>query len=80
MKKLFLLAGLLFSYGSYAEIWEKPTYTPDEGHLQEEIERQEEKPATEKTKDKNHQDPTPQSNPSFEMIDDEMTEDEEASL
>lgn len=79
MKKLFLLSGLIFSFGLYAEIWEKPKYTPDEGHLQEEIERQEERPEQEQKSDKKHQDQTPESNPSFDMVDDEMTEDEEAS-
>lgn len=81
MKFLFLLFGLLFSMGLWAEIYEKPEYTPDEGHLQEEIERQEERPAQEKEKSGKHQDvKKPDANPGFEMIDDEMTEDEESSL
>lgn len=79
MKKIILFTGMLFSFGLYAEIWEKPKYTPDEGHLQEEIERQEERPEAEKNKDKKHQDETPQSNPGFELTDDEMSEDEEAT-
>lgn len=79
MKFLFLLVGLLVSIGVGAEIWEKPKYTPDEGHLQEEIERQEERP--EQEKEKKHQDvKKPEADQKFEMIDDEMTEDEESSL
>lgn len=79
MKVLFLLVGLLMSIGVGAEIWEKPKYTPDEGHLQEEIERQEERP--EQEKEKKHQDVRrPDADQKFEIIDDEMTEDEESSL
>lgn len=79
MKLLFLTVGLLVSIGVGAEIWEKPKYTPDEGHIVEEIERQEERP--EEEKEKKHQDVTkPESEQKFEMIDDEMTEDEESSL
>ena len=83
MKLLFIFLGLTFSMGLWAEIWQKPVYTPDEGHLQEEMERQEERPKQEKEKQKDskHQDVRkPESSPSFEMIDDEMTEDEESSL
>lgn len=81
MKFLYLLVGLLFSMSVWAEIYEKPEYTPDEGHLQEEIERQEERPSQEKVKEGKHQDiKRPDSNPSNEKIDDEMTGDEKSSL
>lgn len=82
MKFLTLLIGLLFSSFVMAEIYEKPPYTPDEGHIQEEIERQEEAPSSEDKmiKEGKHQDVKgPAENPSFEMIDDEITEDEESS-
>ena len=83
MKLIFIFLGLLFSMVLWAEIWQKPAYTPDEGHIQEEMERQEERPKQEKEKQKDnkHQDVRkPESNPGFEMIDDEMSEDEESSL
>lgn len=58
MKYLILVSvGILGSFSVGAEIWEKPKYVPDEGHLQEEIERQEEKPKEKlKEREKHHQD------------------------
>lgn len=44
MNSFTLIVGLVLSTMSSAEVWEKPPYVPDEGHLQEEIEKQEEAP------------------------------------
>ncbi len=77
MKKYLISAGLMLNMGLFAGVWEKPKYTPDEGHLQEEMERQEERPETEKIENKKHQDQTPEADPGFEKINDEMTEAEE---
>lgn len=80
MKILIISLGLVFSSMLAAEVWEKPKYTPDEGHIQQEIEEQEERQESTETQDKKHQDvQDANSHPSFEMIDNETSEDEEAS-
>lgn len=41
MKAFLTIITLFLSMTSFAEIWKKPAYTPDEGHLPEKQEEQE---------------------------------------
>lgn len=53
-----LVFSMIISVPSFAEVWEKPQYRPDENHLPHEREEQQEKPKKQKIKkhQKRHQD------------------------
>lgn len=50
---LAVFLGLIIAEATYAEVWEKPRYQPDENHLMEEIQKEEEN--LQRNKDKGKQ-------------------------
>ena len=63
---------LLFSFAVHAEVWEKPEYVPDENHMpEEEIQKEEQEEKSKIKKDQKQEKET------FQLIDDEIPEDQE---
>lgn len=80
MKTIMLMLFVFLPALVNAEIWKKPPYQADEGHIKNEMERQEEQIKENDNRSKKHQDTPREEDPDVKMMDEDVKEDEDPSL